>query len=82
MGRAENMEITRVFTNGRSQAVRIPKRFRFDVEEVFINKIGGTVILTPVRTLADSFDRGIRMFSDDFLVNEIPESMPSERLEL
>ncbi|MBR6090511.1 MAG: AbrB/MazE/SpoVT family DNA-binding domain-containing protein [Anaerolineaceae bacterium] len=73
--------ITRVFTNGRSQAVRIPKQYRFDTDEVFINKIGEVVVLTPVSALAESFDKGLRMFSEDFL-KEIPESMPSERPEL
>ena len=42
------METTRVFTNGRSQAVRIPKEYRFAVDEVYINKIGDTVMLTPI----------------------------------
>ena len=37
------MEIAKVFTNGRSQAVRIPKEYRFDVDELYINKIGETV---------------------------------------
>ena len=32
------MEIAKVFTNGRSQAVRIPKEYRFDVDELYINK--------------------------------------------
>ena len=76
------MEVTRVFTNGRSQAVRIPKKFRFDVEDVYINKIGDMVILTPMDALTESFDRGIQMFSEDYLAEGIPESMPSERLEL
>ena len=76
------MEIARVFTSGRSQAVRIPKQYRFDVDELYINKIGDTVILTPVSALSDAFEEGIHMFSEDFLSGGIPESIPSERLEL
>jgi antitoxin VapB len=76
------METTKVFTNGRSQAVRIPKKFRFDVEEVYVNKIGETVVLTPVSALSDSFDKGIRMISNDYLADGLPESIPAERLEL
>ena len=76
------MEIARVFTNGRSQAVRIPKEYRFDVDELYINKIGETVVLTPVCALAEAFDNGIKMLSEDFLSDGIPESIPSERLEL
>ena len=76
------METARVFTNGRSQAVRIPKAYRFDVEEVFINKIGETVVLTPVSSLAETFERGIAMISEDFLAEGIPESIPVRREEL
>ena len=76
------MQTARVFTNGRSQAVRIPKEFRFDVDEVYVNKIGDTLILTPVKSLADAFDRGARMLTEDFLIDGVPESTTSERLEL
>ncbi|MCA1786934.1 MAG: antitoxin, partial [Desulfotignum sp.] len=41
------MLTTKIFKNGRSQAVCLPKDFRFDVEEVFIKKVGNTVILSP-----------------------------------
>lgn len=75
------MVTTKVFTNGRSQAVRIPKKYRFDVDELYINRIGDVVTLTPVSTLAEAFDKGIRMFTDDFLAEGIPESIPSERIE-
>jgi antitoxin VapB len=40
----------RVFMNNRSQAVRLPKEFRFDTNEVFIRKEGEEVILSPRRT--------------------------------
>jgi antitoxin VapB len=40
-------EIAKVFKTGRSQAVRIPKRFRFATDEVFIESDGDRVILTP-----------------------------------
>jgi len=37
----------KVFRTGRSQAVRIPKDFRFDCDEVFIEREGNRVVLTP-----------------------------------
>ena len=37
----------KVFTTGRSQAVRLPKAYRFDTAEVFIEKVGNAVILRP-----------------------------------
>mgnify|MGYP000883695427 CR=1 FL=1 len=42
------METAKVFKTGRSQAVRIPKRFRFNTNLVTIRKHGDSVILTPV----------------------------------
>jgi len=39
--------LAKVFQNGRSQAVRLPKECRFDTDEVFIEKVGNSLILTP-----------------------------------
>ena len=41
------MMMAKVFENGRSQAVRLPKEYRFNDEEVAVNKIGDVVILMP-----------------------------------
>lgn len=41
-------DTAKVFWSGRSQAVRLPKEFRFDGEEVHIRREGSRVILTPV----------------------------------
>ena len=45
------MEITvqtaRIFISGNSQAVRLPKEFRFDQDEVVIKRVGGVVMLFP-----------------------------------
>jgi antitoxin VapB len=42
------METARLFWSGRSQAVRLPKEFRFEGEEVRIRRHGDSVILEPV----------------------------------
>ena len=42
------METAKIFWSGRSQAVRLPKGFRFDAEEVRIRRHGNAVILEPV----------------------------------
>ena len=42
------MEIAKVFWSGRSQAVRLPKAFRFDATEIRIRRHGKAVILEPV----------------------------------
>jgi len=40
----------KLFTHGRSQAVRLPKAFRFEGREVRITKVGDRVILEPLET--------------------------------
>lgn len=40
-------EVAKVFMSGRSQAVRLPKAFRFDTKEVTIERVGDAVILRP-----------------------------------
>lgn len=61
------MKTAKVFITGRSQAVRLPKEFRFTGDDVFINKIGNIVVLIPKddpwSSLADSLDK----FTDDFM---------------
>ena len=76
------MGTARIFSNGRSQAVRIPKEYRFDVDEVYINKIGNVLILVPKVDLASEFEKGAAMLSEDFLAEGLPNSVPSIREEL
>ena len=42
------MDVAKVFWSGRSQAVRLPKGFRFDTKQVHIRRHGNAVILEPV----------------------------------
>ena len=44
------LSTAKVFTTGRSQAVRLPKAFRFDTNEVTIEKVGNAVVLRPKQT--------------------------------
>ena len=61
------MDIAKVFETGRSQAIRLPKRFRFTGDEVFIQKLGDVVMLIPKEKLWDTFLNGLNGFSDDFM---------------
>ena len=47
---ASVLSTAKVFTTGRSQAVRLPKAFRFDTNEVTIEKVGNAVVLRPKQT--------------------------------
>ena len=57
----------KLFENGRSQAVRLPKECRFDGDEVLVNKIGNIVILIPQDSEWSGFLKSLDMFSDDFM---------------
>ena len=43
----KTLNTAKVFTTGRSQAVRLPKAFRFDTDEATIEKVGNAVVLRP-----------------------------------
>ena len=58
------METAKVFENGRSQAVRLPKKFRFDVDEVVVQQLGDAVILVPRKSLWKTFMEGLEGFTD------------------
>ena len=74
--------ITKVFMNGRSQAVRIPSEYRFEEDELYINKIGNTLMLTPKSSLIKTLRQGLSMMSDDFMKDGRPEDVPTMREEL
>ena len=76
------LQTSKVFMNGRSQAVRIPAQYRFNDNEVFVNKIGDTLMITPIEKLAESLERGAAMIPDDFMEDGIPDEIPVRREEL
>ena len=61
------MTMAKVFENGRSQAVRLPKEYRFSSDEVLINRVGDVVLLMPKDSKWDSFMKAVDLFSDDFM---------------
>lgn len=60
------METAKVFMNGRSQAVRLPKDCRFGDKEVYIKKVGDMVLLVPKGRTWEVFMAGLTGFSADF----------------
>jgi len=59
------MMTAKLFENGRSQAVRLPKEFRFEGDEVMIGKVGDFVVLSPKGDKWDKFMKTLNMFSED-----------------
>mgnify|MGYP004444559301 FL=1 len=76
------MMTAKIFENGRSQAVRLPKEFRFNAEEVAVNKIGDIVLLIPKTNKWSSFLQALDLFSDDFMSEERCKTLTQERDEL
>lgn len=48
------MKTAKIFKNGQSQAVRLPKEFRFEDDHVSIKKSGNVVMLIPAKNSWDS----------------------------
>jgi antitoxin VapB len=62
---ATPQKTAKLFQNGKSQAVRLPKEFRFEGDEVYIRKEGDEVILSPRKAKWQQFWESLEMFSDD-----------------
>lgn len=60
------MLTAKLFTNGSSQAVRLPKEYRFSGNEVYAHKIGETVILVPKDKEWETFMDGVNGFTEDY----------------
>ena len=69
----------KVFMNGQSQAVRLPKEYRFTDSEVMSHKIGNMVLLFPKDEEWSGFLASLDMFSDDFMANGREQYILDER---
>ncbi|MBN2341026.1 MAG: AbrB/MazE/SpoVT family DNA-binding domain-containing protein [Deltaproteobacteria bacterium] len=63
------METVRVFKSGNSQAVRIPKEFATEDTELFIQKVGCSLVLTSPKHIWEGFETSIEEFSEDLFEN-------------
>lgn len=61
------METAKLFQNGKSQAVRLPKEFRFGSDRVYIKRVGNAVILLPYKSSWDTLLESLTHFSGDFM---------------
>lgn len=67
------MEVAKVFMNGGSQAVRLPRNCRFQEEEVLVKRIGNVVLLMPPDDPWSTMMEGLDLFTEDFLAEEIED---------
>jgi antitoxin VapB len=74
------MDTAKLFRNGRSQAVRLPKQYSLPGNEVFVKKMGGIVVLIPKESdpwkpLVESLDQ----FSDNLFKGGRRQGKPDRR---
>lgn len=61
------METAKLFQNGKSQAVRLPKAYRFRGTKVYVKKMGNAVVLIPEHDSWDTLIASLDLFSEDFM---------------
>ena len=70
----------KIFKNGHSQAVRLPKEYRLPGDEVKITRLGTGILLQPIEQDFSCLAEAINQFSDDFMEQgrEQPQSQERE----
>ena len=61
------MDTAKLFWNGQSQAVRLPKSYRMKGKRVCIKRIGQAIVLFPLESEWEIFDGALKRFSKDFM---------------
>ena len=61
------MKTAKIFKHGNSQAVRLPKEFRFHDDEVFVKRSGWGVLLLPKRITMEQLDAILSQFRGKFV---------------
>ena len=71
------MDTARLFQSGRSQAVRLPKEYRFSGTEVAVKHFGNGVLLLPVDDPWQTLAAGLAAFEPGF---EITREQPDQQI--
>lgn len=75
------MRTAKLFQNGQSQAVRLPKEFRFEGDEVLIQRVGNAVVLLPKSRSWEVLIQSLDKFPADFMEDRAqPKDQPREDL--
>lgn len=61
------MDTAKVFVNGRSQAVRLPKEYRINADEVYVKRIGELVVLVPKDSGWNVMESAADYFTDEYM---------------
>ena len=73
------MQTAKLFKNGRSQAVRLPKEYRFSGKEVLVAKLGEGVLLLPRKGGWKMMELALRSFEPGFVIEREQPKMQRRR---
>ena len=77
------MKTAKLFVNGRSQAVRLPKAYRFEGDEVYIKKtVEGVLLIPKNRSVWDIWEQNIMKYSEPFMTERNKPEAQQVREEL
>ena len=76
------MDTAKLFMTGRSQAVRLPKEYRFEGDEVLIKRVGDAVVLLPRIRSWNSLIEGLKLFEPGFRLERKQPAMQQKRAAL
>jgi len=75
------MDTARIFPSGRSQAIRLPKEYRFKGKDVMIKHFGNGVLLLPIDTSWTMLEAALQEFEPEFVLHrEQPEEQLLEEI--
>lgn len=74
------MDTAKLFINGRSQAVRLPKSYRFEGKEVYVKKVSEGVLLIPKdNTVWDVWEKNLKKYDKPFMTRRNQPQFQQER---
>jgi antitoxin VapB len=65
------MDSAKLFQNGKSQAVRLPKEYRFQGSKVYVKRMGNAIVLIPETDSWQAMIDSLSLFSNDFMAERI-----------
>lgn len=74
------MDTAKLFINGKSQAVRLPKSYRFEGKEVYVKKVSGGVLLLPKdQSIWDDWERNLQKYDSPFMEERNQPNLQDDR---
>ncbi len=74
------METAKLFINGRSQAVRLPKACRFEGNEVYVKKVAeGVLLISKKQSIWDLWEKNLMKYEEPFMIERNQPKLQQER---